>query len=182
MELRKFVEFVITDREGLANTACIWHAGKLLILEEAHLPFEVNPVTLESIGPYNFDGKLPRSMTAHPKIDPVTGEMLLIAYMASDMMSSDLDVCRVSPSGELIESVRINTPYPAMVHDFVVTENHILVPVFPLCADMARAMTGQPPLAWEPDKGARLQSCPERAGPSKTCVGQNATPSLCSIT
>lgn len=157
-----FVEFVINDREGLANTACVWHGGRLLILEEAHLPFQVDPITLESIGSFNFGGKLPRSMTAHPKVDPVSGELVLFAYMAGDMMSPDIDVYRVTPRGELVESFRINTPYPAMVHDFVVTENYIVIPVFPLTANLDRAMNGQPPIAWEPDKGASVAILPRQ--------------------
>lgn len=157
-----FVEFVINDREGLANTACVWHGDKLLILEEAHMPFQVDPITLESIGTYNFDGKLPRSMTAHPKVDPVSGELVLFAYMAGDMMSPDVDVYRVTPQGELVESFRITTPYPAMVHDFVVTENYIVIPIFPLTADLERAMQGQPPIAWEADKGASVAILPRQ--------------------
>jgi carotenoid cleavage dioxygenase-like enzyme len=151
-----YVDFVLTDREGLANTACIWHAGKLLILEEAHLPFEVDPKTLKSIGSYNFDGKLPRAMTAHPKVDPVSGDMVFFAYMASDTFASDMEVYRVNPQGELTDSIRIPTAYPAMVHDFVVTENYIVIPVFPLTGSMDRAIAGGPPLAWEPEKGASV--------------------------
>jgi hypothetical protein len=40
------------------------------------------------------------------------------------------------------------------VHDFIVTENHMLFPVLPITGSMTRAMAGQPPYAWEPDKGA----------------------------
>ena len=36
--------------DGIANTNIVWHAGKLLALEEAHAPFEMDPQTLESIG------------------------------------------------------------------------------------------------------------------------------------
>ena len=35
----------VTDA-GVANTNVIWHAGKLLALEEAHLPTEIDPKTL----------------------------------------------------------------------------------------------------------------------------------------
>jgi carotenoid cleavage dioxygenase len=41
-----------------------------------------------------------------------------------------------------------------MVHDFIVTENHLLFPILPITGSMTRAMGGQPPYAWEPDKGA----------------------------
>ena len=36
------------ETDGLANTNVVWHAGKLLALEEAHAPFELDPHTLES--------------------------------------------------------------------------------------------------------------------------------------
>jgi len=32
-----------------------------------------------------------------------------------------------------------------MVHDFIVTENHLLFPILPLTGSMARAMAGKPP-------------------------------------
>ena len=45
-------------------------------------------------------------------------------------------------------------PYSSMVHDFLVTRNHVLFPVLPLTGSLQRAMTGLPPFAWEPEKGA----------------------------
>ena len=47
--------------------------------EEGHAPFELDPYTLDSIGPHRYGGKLKGPMTAHPKIDPETGEMLFSA-------------------------------------------------------------------------------------------------------
>jgi len=43
-----------------------------------------------------------------------------------------------------------------MVHDFIVTDRHVLFPVLPLTGSMSRAMAGAPPYAWEPDKGAHV--------------------------
>ncbi|MBI3796342.1 MAG: carotenoid oxygenase family protein, partial [Deltaproteobacteria bacterium] len=50
-----------------ANTNIIVHAGKLLALWEAGPPHELDPHTLDTIGPYDFGGKLLGPMTAHPK-------------------------------------------------------------------------------------------------------------------
>jgi carotenoid cleavage dioxygenase len=158
-----YAEFVLSDKEGLANTACLWHAGKFLVLEEAHLPFEVDPVTLESKSSYDFDGKLARLMTAHPLIDPLSGDLLFFGYMASGPCASDIALYRVNPKGELTHSLLIPTAYPAMVHDFVVTENYIMLPILPLAGSLERAMNGGPLLAWEPDKGASLAIVPRNA-------------------
>jgi carotenoid cleavage dioxygenase len=45
-------------------------------------------------------------------------------------------------------------PYASMVHDFMVTENHVLFPVLPLTGSLERAMSGKPAFAWEPQKGS----------------------------
>ena len=158
-----FTEFVFNDKDGLANTACVWHGGKLLIMEEGHPPFEIDPVSLESIGSFNYDGKLHTAMTAHPKVDPVTGDMLFFAYMASGPFEPDVALHRVSPDGVLLESLTLPTPFPAMVHDFVVTRNYIVLPVFPLTGSLERAMTGAMPFAWEPDKGASVAVIPRQS-------------------
>ena len=64
------------ETDGLANTSIVSHAGKLLALEEAHAPFEFDPFTLESVGSHTFDNNLQGPVTAHPKVDPITGEPL----------------------------------------------------------------------------------------------------------
>lgn len=161
-----YEEFVLTDKDGLANTACVWHAGRMFIMEEGHPPFEINPDTLESIGSFNYDGNLNTAMTAHPKIDPKTGEMLFFAYMSSGPFESDVTLHKVSKDGVLTESHLIPTDYPAMVHDFIVTENYVVFPIFPLTGSLDRAMLGQAPFAWEPDKGAKVGILPRHGGTS----------------
>src|SRR6201989_1412773 len=61
---------------GVANTNIIFHAGRLLALEEAHLPTEIEPGTLATRGYQNYQGRIAGTFTAHPKIDPKTGEMV----------------------------------------------------------------------------------------------------------
>src|ERR1043165_1312128 len=67
---------------GVANTNIIFHAGRLLALEEGHLPTEIEPGTLPTRGSTNYDGRLNGPFTAHPKIDPVSGEMIFFGYNA----------------------------------------------------------------------------------------------------
>ena len=157
-------EFVLDDKEGLANTALVWHGGRLLAMEEGHRPYELDPQSLESIGSWNFRGKLHTAMTAHPKVDPQTGEMVFFAYMATGPFASDVMVHKVDPDGLLTESIHLPTPYSAMVHDFVLTENYILIPVMPITGSLERAMEGGPPFAWEPERGAQIGVLPRHGG------------------
>ena len=138
--------------DGLANTNVVWHAGKLLALEEGHAPFEVDPDTLDSIGPWTFGDKLVGPMTAHPKIDAETGEMLFFGYNADGNISEHMSFHVVDREGRLIRSETFLAPYAAMVHDFMVTRDHVIFPIMPLTGSMERAMKGLPVFAWEPEK------------------------------
>jgi carotenoid cleavage dioxygenase len=161
----KLLDFVLTDKQGVANTSIVCHGDRMLLLEEGHLPFSMDPVTLESIGPWDFYGKLTATMTAHPKVDPVTGEMVFFAYMAAGPFTDDMGLYKVDKEGFMSESHLFKSPYSSMVHDFVVTENYILFPIMPLTGELERAMTGGAPFAWEPDKTAYVGVMPRTGTP-----------------
>ena len=73
-------EYNFEGGDGTANTNILFHSGKLLALEEGNKPFELDPISLESKGAWNYKGKLDSAMTAHPKIDPISGEMIGFGY------------------------------------------------------------------------------------------------------
>ena len=143
----------ITDT-GVANTNVIFHAGRLLALEEAHLPTEIEPGTLATRGSCDFGGRLHGPFTAHPKADPVSGELLFFGYNATGPFTPSLSFGAISPLGNVTRLGHFEAPYASMVHDFIVTENHLLFPVLPITGSMDRAIAGQPAYAWEPEKGA----------------------------
>ncbi|MDX1383157.1 MAG: carotenoid oxygenase family protein [Thermoanaerobaculia bacterium] len=156
------VGFMETD--GLANTNVVWHGGKLLALEEGHPPVEINPHTLDTVGPWTFDDALEGPMTAHPKLDPETGEMLFFGYMAGGPFSPDISYQVVDRDGRLVRSESFRAPFPAMVHDFITTRDHVIFPLFPLTGSMERAMKGEPAFAWEPDQGTHIGVFPRAEG------------------
>jgi len=132
--------------DGTANTNIIFHGDKLLALEEGHPPFEIDPFTLESIGSYNYEGKLLSPMTAHPKIDPLTGEMFAFSYGFGD---NKMTYFVVDADGKLTHYSEFTTPYSSMVHDFIVTSQHVIFPIFPLVIDLEQAMMGNAPITWD---------------------------------
>jgi carotenoid cleavage dioxygenase-like enzyme len=138
---------------GVANTNIVWHAGKLMALEEGHHPFEMDPRTLESKGyvrPYRGN------VTAHPKIDPKTGEMVWFAYGVGAPLSAGMSYGVTAPDGTVIRRDDFQAPFASMVHDFMTTQGHVLFPVLPLTGSLERVMKGLPPFAWEPEKGAHV--------------------------
>lgn len=138
---------------GVANTNIVPHGGKLYALEEAHEPYEINPRTLET-GAYGQTGG---RFTAHPKIDPVTGEMVWFAYSAGPApLNNQIDYGVTDATGRVLRRDRFDAPYASMIHDFMVTDRHVMFPVLPLTASLERAMRGGAPFAWDPSKGSFL--------------------------
>ena len=148
------------ETDGIANTNIVWHGEKLLALVESSAPFEIDPVTLESIGSWNFDGKLVGPMTAHPKIDPISGDMYGFSYTAENFFSSKMSYFVINSLGELKTYEEFEAPFASMVHDFMVTDQHIIFPIFPLTIDFDRVVKGQSPIAWDPDKGTHVGVMP----------------------
>jgi len=72
-------------RMGKANTAMVAHAGRVLVLEEADKPYHIvaswdGESNLRTVGRFDFNGKLAHDVTAHPKVDPVTKELVMFCY------------------------------------------------------------------------------------------------------
>ena len=153
----------------VANTNIIFHGGKLLALVESHLPTEIEPGTLATRGTCNFDGAIGGPFTAHPKVDPVTGELFFFGYNAAGPFTPTLSFGSIDASGRATRFDRFEAPYASMVHDFIVTERHLLFPILPITGSMMRAMRGRPPYAWEPDKGAYV-GVMKRNGSAKDIV------------
>jgi carotenoid cleavage dioxygenase-like enzyme len=149
---------------GVANTNIVWHGGRLLALEEAHQPFAMDPRSLESLGYRDYAGAALR-FTAHPKIDPETGELVFFGYGAGEGFFGDKVAYGVADrAGRVTRLDLFQAPYSSMIHDFFVTRNYVAFPVLPLTGSLQRAMTGQPPFAWEPDKGSHIAVMRRDAG------------------
>jgi carotenoid cleavage dioxygenase len=158
MDVDESVKGLQTD--GVANTSIVWHADRLLVLEEAHMPIEIDPLTLQTKGRYSFGDKLHGPMTAHPKIDEQTGEMFFFGYNAKGGISEHMTFSVVDASGLITRSEAFVAPYASMVHDFIVTKEHILFPIMPLTGSLERALAGGPVYAWEPEKGVYIGVMP----------------------
>ncbi len=128
----------------LANTTPVWHAGRLLMTKEDGLPYRVNPHTLETIGRYDFDGKLrSETMTAHVRIDSKTGELFFYGYEADGPASTKVAYCIADKAGTLVREQWFDAPYCALMHDFAITENYRVVSrSIQRPADLARLQAG----------------------------------------
>ncbi len=141
---------------GPANTHVVGHAGRVLALVESGFPYEVT-TDLDTVGPFDFDGRLRTAMTAHPKLDPETGELHFFGYGFSPPY---LTYHVADAAGVLVHSEEISVPVPTMMHDFNVTEHHVVFMDLPVVFDLDLAMQETFPYRWDEQGHARLGVLP----------------------
>jgi carotenoid cleavage dioxygenase-like enzyme len=147
---------VIDRTVSKANTHILKHAGELLALEEGSSPYVLDD-ELETQGTKDYDGKLVSAFSAHPKICPVTGEMLSFGY---GQFEPYLVYLRVSPDGKLVQSEEITVGGPTMMHDFAVSERHAIFMDLPVVFSLEDALKGGMPFHWSDDYPARMGVMP----------------------
>ena len=140
--------------DGPANTHVIRHAGTTLALVESGFPHAISPDRGRA-RIHDFDGALASPMTAHPKVDPYTGELLFFGY---DVFGPPfLRYHSVDAAGVLTRTEAIETPRATMIHDFGVTATRVVFLDLPVVFDLDLAVNGQSlPFRWMPDAGARV--------------------------
>lgn len=140
---------------SVANTHVINHAGKTLALVESSLPYEITN-ELETVGCYDFDGKLNDAMTAHPKICPTTGELHFFGY--GNIFEPHVTYHRADANGELTINRPVEVGALTMMHDFAMTSGHVIFMDLPIVfnLDIAIQGTGDMPYRWDDNYGARF--------------------------
>lgn len=147
--------------KNTANTALVWHAGQFLATWEGGAPHAIKLPSLETVGPYTYGDKLVSPFTAHPKVDPSTGEMMFFGY--SPAAPPYLQYGIVSATGELLWTVPIDLPIGVMMHDFAITEHYTIFMDLPLTFSVERMQRGEPVLMFEPERPSRFGILPRHS-------------------
>ena len=151
--------------EPPVNVSAFHWGGRLLAFGEQSLPYELDPLTLETIGEYDFNGKLNEvsPFAAHAKIDPGSGNLVNfgVAFSARQPM---LNVYEFKPSGDLLRRRRFPLEMQHSNHDFGITPQHAVFYLSPLAMDFDRfwkdKVSVMESLRWEPERGSRIFVAP----------------------
>ena len=151
-----------------SNTNVVFWRGVLLALKEDGPPFALDPVTLETIGRYDFDDQMKSpTFTAHPKFDPVTGEMVCFGYDVGgngNDASCDIVVYTIDADGRKTEECWYKSPFCGMIHDCGISENYLVLSLTPLKCSLDRLKKGGNHWAWDPDEDQWYGVIPRRNG------------------
>ncbi len=148
--------------DAAPNTNVIGHAGRYFALVEAGaLPVELDG-ELATVGRCDFDGTLPNGFTAHPLLDPATGELHAINYWWG--FGNQVQYVVVDRDAMVTKSVMVPTSASPMIHACSLTESHVAVFDFPVAFDMEMAAAGRRlPYRWSDELPARVGLLPRDA-------------------
>ncbi|KAE8657201.1 putative carotenoid cleavage dioxygenase 4 [Hibiscus syriacus] len=127
---------------GVANTSLALFGNRVYALCESDLPYAVRLTSdgdIETLGRHDFGGTLLTNMTAHPKVDPDSGEAFDVHIMSM--------------------------PHPSFVHDFAITKKYALFPDIQMRMKKPIEMIfqGGNPMVSDPTKVARFGVIPRYA-------------------
>jgi carotenoid cleavage dioxygenase-like enzyme len=147
--------------ESPVNVSIYPYAGTLLAFGEQGRPVELDALTLETRGEFNFHGALNdiSPFAAHPKIDRATGELFNfgVAFAGAEPY---LNFYRFDAEAHLVFRKRLALEYPCSLHDFGLSQEHAVFYLSPNLLDMqafirdGRSLLDS--LNWEPERGSRL--------------------------
>jgi len=147
--------------KNTANTDLVFHAGKLLALWwQSGVPYVVSLPDLETCGKELFGGAHKPGISAHPKVDPRTGEMM---FMTFGMRAPFLSYGVIGKDGRLEHFVPIETvPGPRYQHDIAITEHFTILMDLPMYADPEMLKIGKSRVRFFRDQPARFGVIPRR--------------------
>ena len=92
---------------------------------------------MDTVGVCDFDGTLTGGYTAHPKRDPETGELHAVSY--SMYRGNTVQYSMIGADGRARRTVDIEVTGSPMMHDFSLTERHVVFYDLPVTFDVRQA-------------------------------------------
>ncbi|MEM1380470.1 MAG: carotenoid oxygenase family protein [Pseudomonadota bacterium] len=146
-----------------SSTDVVFHAGEILstfyMCGEGYC---IDPYTLEDLGTAAWVP--PEGISAHPKTDPHTGDMMFFNY-GKERPYMHYGV--VNSSGQLDHLIPIELPGPRLPHDMAFTDNYSILIDLPLFWKEELLEAGIHSAAWHPHLPTRFAIVPRRGSPQE---------------
>lgn len=135
------------------NVNVLQHAGEILALAEGGAPLAIT-AELETLGASRRHPGLVDGMTAHPKVDPQTGELMTFR---ADWKKPWLRYGVTDATGRQSVDIEIELASPSMMHDMAITASRSILLDLNVAYDFSMLSRGfRMPLRWHDERTARI--------------------------
>jgi all-trans-8'-apo-beta-carotenal 15,15'-oxygenase len=151
--------------EPPVNVSVYTLGARLLAFAEQSIPYQLDPSTLETLGEFDFGGRLNEvtPFAAHAKLDPESGRLVNFGISFSST-NPVLYLYEFDPDGTLAGRRRFPVRAPHTNHDFAISRRHAAFFLSPLEMNFERFWTGgasvMESLQWRPEKGSYILVVP----------------------
>ncbi|HEY0841007.1 MAG TPA: carotenoid oxygenase family protein [Vulgatibacter sp.] len=143
--------------KSTGNTSTFLWQDRLFALMEGGLPQEMDKDTLDTLEATDL-GVIPGAFSAHPH--RVASLKTTFNFGLRYGRKMQIDFFALPDEGPARRLGTVEAPWQSMVHDFMVTERHMLLVLGPVELNLFRAMLGLADMTrlfrWRPELGTRL--------------------------
>ncbi|XVF29172.1 hypothetical protein REPUB_Repub15cG0097100 [Reevesia pubescens] len=142
---------------GVANTGLVYFNGRLLAMSEDDLPYHVKingDADIETVARFNFDDQIDCPLIAHPKLDPVTGQLHTLNYNV--IKKPYLKYFKFDKFGKKLRDLHVDIEQATMIHDFAITENFVVIPDHQMVFRLSEMIRGGSPVVYDKNKTSRF--------------------------
>ena len=153
-----FREVLLRDRRNPAGTSLLSYAGRLYATCEAGVPVELDPTTLATLGESRLDGAIVHAFSAHTHHVPSRKAAYNIGVNLG--RNTVVTAYELPDGGRARRLAQVTIEGAVTLHDFVVTEKHLVIPVPPYRLEMKEILLRRKAVAdaatWRPELGTEL--------------------------
>ena len=146
------------ELKNAANTSVLALPDKLLALWEGGLPHAIDLETLATIGLDDLQGLNGLPYSAHPKVDPATGEIFNFGVTLG--AKAKLNLYRSDRTGQIRQKGAIDLHGLPVIHDFVLAGRYLVFCIPPVRLNplpiLAYLKSYSEALKWQPDLGTEI--------------------------